>query len=109
MCGLSSLSGRTETGGAPDNTRTGVTKACRYDPDLNPTYQEMATHYGVGVVPARPYKLWRAIARAGPAIGRDFSPRVYRAGVCLDKRSTRKRDPCCSEATAGWRPAKKAS
>jgi transposase len=33
-----------------------VTKACRYDPDLNPTYQEMAIHYGVGVVPARPYK-----------------------------------------------------
>jgi transposase len=40
----------------PDNTKTGVTKACRYDPDLNPTYQELAAHYGVGVVPARPYK-----------------------------------------------------
>jgi transposase len=40
----------------PDNTETGVTKACHYDPDLNPTYQEMAMHYGVGVVPARPYK-----------------------------------------------------
>ncbi len=40
----------------PDNARTGVTRACRYDPDLNPTYQELATHYGVGVIPARPYK-----------------------------------------------------
>jgi transposase len=40
----------------PDNAKTGITKACRYDPDLNPTYQEMAMHYGVGVVPARPYK-----------------------------------------------------
>jgi transposase len=40
----------------PDNAKTGVTRACRYDPDLNPTYQEMALHYGVGVVPARPYK-----------------------------------------------------
>jgi transposase len=40
----------------PDNAKTGVTKACRYDPDLNPTYQEMAMHYDVGVVPARPYK-----------------------------------------------------
>lgn len=40
----------------PDNTKTGVTKPCRYDPDLNPTYQEMAMHYGIGVVPARPYK-----------------------------------------------------
>jgi transposase len=26
----------------PDNPRTGVSRACRYDPDLNPTYQEMA-------------------------------------------------------------------
>ena len=40
----------------PDNTRTAVTRACRYDPDLNPTYQEFALHYGMGVVPARPYR-----------------------------------------------------
>jgi transposase len=40
----------------PDNAKTGVTRACRYEPDLNPTYQEMALHYGVGVVPARPRK-----------------------------------------------------
>jgi transposase len=39
----------------PDNTRTAVTRACRYDPDLNPTYQEFAVHYGMAVVPARPY------------------------------------------------------
>ncbi len=32
-----------------------MSRACRYDPDLNPTYQEFAMHYGVGVVPARPY------------------------------------------------------
>src|SRR5262249_29137570 len=37
-------------------TKTAVTRACRYDPDLNPTYQECAMHYGMGVVPARPYK-----------------------------------------------------
>lgn len=40
----------------PDNAKTGVTRACRYDPDLNPTYQQMALHYGLGVVPARPYR-----------------------------------------------------
>lgn len=40
----------------PDNTKTGVSKSCRYEPDLNPTYQEMATHYGVAVVPARRLK-----------------------------------------------------
>jgi len=40
----------------PDNAKTGVSKACRYEPDLNPTYQEMALHYGVGVLPTRPRK-----------------------------------------------------
>ena len=40
----------------PDNPRTGVNRACRYEPDLNRTYHEMALHYGVAVMPARPYK-----------------------------------------------------
>ena len=40
----------------PDNLRSGVTKACRYEPDLNRSYQDLATHYGVAVVPARPGK-----------------------------------------------------
>jgi transposase len=37
----------------PDNLKAGVLKPCRYDPELNPAYREMAEHYGVGVVPAR--------------------------------------------------------
>ena len=40
----------------PDNPRTDVDRACRYEPDLNRTYQEMAAHYGVAVMPVRPYK-----------------------------------------------------
>ncbi len=40
----------------PDNPRTGVTKAHRYEPILNATYAEMAAHYGVAVIPARPRK-----------------------------------------------------
>lgn len=40
----------------PDNLKSAVSKACRYDPDLNPTYQQMAEYYGVAVIPARPYK-----------------------------------------------------
>jgi|TARA_R110002072_G_scaffold274191_1_gene434996 transposase len=40
----------------PDNLRSGVNKACRYDPDLNPSYQQLAAHYQVAVLPARPYK-----------------------------------------------------
>ena len=37
----------------PDNLKTGVTHPCRYEPDINPTYQEMANHYGVVVMPTR--------------------------------------------------------
>jgi transposase len=40
----------------PDNLKSGVTKACRYEPGVNRTYEEMAAHYGVAVVPARPAK-----------------------------------------------------
>lgn len=37
----------------PDNLKTGVTHPCRYEPDLNPSYLELATHYGTVVIPAR--------------------------------------------------------
>jgi transposase len=37
----------------PDNVKTGVTHPCRYEPDLNPTYQDMARHYDTCVIPAR--------------------------------------------------------
>src|SRR5882724_7375145 len=40
----------------PDNLKSGVTKACRYEPSVNRTYEEMAAHYSVAVVPARPLK-----------------------------------------------------
>ena len=40
----------------PDNTKTAVKHPCRYEPELNPTYRELAEHYGFAVVPARPYK-----------------------------------------------------
>ena len=37
----------------PDNLASGVSKACRYDPEVNPTYQELANHYGTAVLPTR--------------------------------------------------------
>ena len=40
----------------PDNLRSGVSRACRYDPDINPSYQQWAEHYRVAILPARPYK-----------------------------------------------------
>ena len=40
----------------PDNLRSGVAKAHRYEPDLNPTYADLAHHYAVAVLPARARK-----------------------------------------------------
>lgn len=37
----------------PDNLKSGVTKAHRYDPDINRSYHEMALHYNVAVMPTR--------------------------------------------------------
>lgn len=38
----------------PDNPKTAVLAACRYEPLLHRTYQEMAEHYGTVIIPARP-------------------------------------------------------
>jgi transposase len=37
----------------PDNLKAGVKSPHRYEPDLNPTYQEFARHYGLAVIPTR--------------------------------------------------------
>ena len=48
-------------GGVPkavvcDNLKAGVTAACRYEPGINRTYQELAEHYGTAILPTRPRK-----------------------------------------------------
>src|SRR5579864_3749775 len=48
-------------GGVPamvvsDNLRSGITKACFYEPAINRSYAEMAAHYDTAIVPARPYR-----------------------------------------------------
>ena len=40
----------------PDNLKSGVKRPDHYDPELNPTYADLAQHYGVAVIPARPYR-----------------------------------------------------
>jgi len=37
----------------PDNLKSGVTTAHRYEPEINRTYAELAAHYGAVVIPAR--------------------------------------------------------
>ncbi len=51
-------------GGVPamvvsDNLKSGITKACFYEPAVNRTYAEMAAHYDTAIVPARPYEAAR--------------------------------------------------
>jgi transposase len=38
----------------PDQLKSGVKTSCKYDPEINPVYAELCSHYGVAVVPARP-------------------------------------------------------
>lgn len=40
----------------PDNLKSAISRACRYDPDVNASYQQFAAHYEVAVLPARPRK-----------------------------------------------------
>jgi transposase len=40
----------------PDNLKSAVRKACRYEPLLNESYQRMLEHYRTCALPARPYK-----------------------------------------------------
>jgi len=39
-----------------DNLKSGITKACFYEPAVNRTYSNLARHYDTAIVPARPYK-----------------------------------------------------
>jgi len=40
----------------PDQLKDAVTHSCRYEPGVNRSYLELASHYGAVVVPARPGK-----------------------------------------------------
>ncbi len=40
----------------PDNLKSAVTHPSYYEPDLNPTYGDLAEHYRIAIIPARPYR-----------------------------------------------------
>lgn len=40
----------------PDQLKSGVTRACRYEPGIQRTYEDLAAHYGTTVLPARPHR-----------------------------------------------------
>ncbi len=37
----------------PDNLKTGIRKACYFEPDINRSYLEFAEHYGLAIIPTR--------------------------------------------------------
>lgn len=75
-----------------DNLKSGVTKAHRFDPDINPTYCDYGNHCGFGVLPARP-RTPRDKASVESAIGaiqRDFFQAAKRETFySLDELNTR--------------------
>ncbi|MER9159329.1 hypothetical protein [Mesorhizobium sp. M0778] len=65
----------------PDNLKSGVSRASFYDPEINRSYGMMASHYGVGVLPARPRK---------PREWRPFRPVMHLLwGACAIRPSSR--------------------
>ena len=40
----------------PDNLKSAVTKACKYEPNLNESFENFAVHYGTTLLPTRPHE-----------------------------------------------------
>jgi len=40
----------------PDQLKSAITRSCRYEPGVNRSYKELATHYEAVIIPARPGK-----------------------------------------------------
>lgn len=55
-CRMAEYFGGTSELWVPDQLKSGVTRSCRYEPGVNRSYQELASHYGAVVLPARPGK-----------------------------------------------------
>ena len=63
----------------PDCLKSGVLKACLYEPEINRTYAELATYYGGVVLPARPrHPKDKAIVENGVLISKRWILAVLR-------------------------------
>ena len=65
----------------PDNLKTGVTHPHRYEPELNPTYTDMAAHYRVAVLPTRTAGHLGGIHQYYEDIGRAAGTRFWFHGL----------------------------
>ena len=61
----------------PDNLKSGVNRPSFYDPEINRSYGMMASHYDVGILPARPRKPRdKAKVEAGSTFCAELYPRA---------------------------------
>ena len=62
----------------PDNCKTAVTKADKYEPQVNKTYQDMCVHYGIAIDPADGYSPRHKpnVEKSVDIIQQDFFPRI---------------------------------
>jgi len=66
----------------PDNLKSGVKDACFYEPEINPTYAELAEHYGCAVLPAKKRKpRYKAKVEAGVLVAQRWILAVLRHRV----------------------------
>ena len=93
----------------PDNIKSGVHRASFYDPEVNRSYGAMAAHYGVGILPARPYHPKdKAKVEAGGCIAQFYLlGRLRNLKILLSRRMQRgdHRDPGAVER-AGDAPSR---
>ena len=96
----------------PDQLKSAITRACRYEPGINRTYEELAAHYGAVVVsgpPAEAPRQSRGRKRCPPRPAVD--PRPAAPSGLLQSRRPESRDPDAarraqrpSDATARGQP-----
>ena len=80
----------------PDNLKSAVTHPSYYEPDLNPTYRDLGEHYGVAIIPARPYRPRdKAKAEVGvQVVQRWILPRCASRSSSLSTRPTSRLPHC---------------
>src|SRR5215468_7807210 len=95
-----------------DNLKSGIAKACFYEPAVNRTYAEMVAHYATAIVPARPYRprhccsiARRPIATPG-AFRSDCVPRGCVTAKLLSRTTTTaSRVSSTKRCSSSWPPA----
>ena len=78
----------------PDNLKSAIKRACRYEPEANSTYADLARHYGTAILPARPFHPRdKAAVEAGVLLVAALDPGAPSQSPVLLARRAQRRDP----------------